>query len=125
MPLTLQVLIGLIAGLAAGVVISLSPALHGVVPVVEPIGTLWINAIRMTVIPLVFSSLIVGVVAARDGRAIGRVGGRALITFLAILFAGAIFTALIAQPLLTLLPVSAATTESLRAAAAATATVQE
>ena len=125
MPLTVQVLIGLVAGLAAGVAISLSPALHGVVPVVEPIGTLWINAIRMTVIPLVFSSLIVGVVAARDGRAIGRVGGRALVTFLAILFTGAIFTALVAQPLLTLLPVSAATTASLRSAAAATAAVQE
>lgn len=125
MPLTLQVLVGLVAGLAAGVAISLSPALHGVVPVVEPIGTLWINAIRMTVIPLVFSSLIVGVVAARDGRAIGRVGWRALVTFLAILFTGAIFTALAAQPLLRLLPVSAATTESLRVAAAATATVQE
>jgi len=124
-PLTLQVLVGLVAGLAAGVAISLSPALHGVVPVVEPIGTLWINAIRMTVIPLVFSSLIVGVVAARDGRAIGRVGWRALVTFLAILFTGAIFTALAAQPLLRLLPVSAATTESLRVAAAATATVQE
>lgn len=79
----------------------------------------------MTVIPLVFSSLIVGVVAARDGRAIGRVGWRALVTFLAILFTGAIFTALAAQPLLRLLPVSAATTESLRVAAAATATVQE
>jgi Na+/H+-dicarboxylate symporter len=124
-PLTLQVLVGLVAGLAAGVAISLSPALHGVVPVIEPIGTLWINAIRMTVIPLVFSSLIVGVVAARNGRDIGRVGWRALVTFLAILFTGAIFTALVAQPLLGMLPVSAATTESLRAAAAATATVQE
>ena len=54
---------------------------------IEPLGTLWINAIRMTVIPLVVSSLIVGVTSAPDMRTIGRIGGRALVLFLLVLFA--------------------------------------
>lgn len=55
MSLTIRVLIGLVAGLAAGIVISLVPSLQGISPVVEPFGTLFINAIRMTVVPLVFA----------------------------------------------------------------------
>lgn len=124
--LTVRVLIGLLAGLAGGIVVSLVPSLRGVLPVVEPVGTIFINAIRMTVVPLVFSSLIVGVVGAADVRAIGRVGRRALLVFVAVLLAAAIFATLVGQPLLTHLPVDPATSASLRAMAdsAGTAVVQ-
>jgi proton glutamate symport protein len=52
---------------------------------VAPIGTLWVNAIRMTVIPLVVSLLITGVASASDISTIGRIGGRTLAVFLAML----------------------------------------
>ena len=52
---------------------------------VAPIGTLWVNAIRMTVIPLVVSLLITGVASASDISMIGRIGGRTLAVFLAML----------------------------------------
>ncbi len=61
---------------------------------VAPLGTLWVNAIRMTVIPLVVSLLITGVTSATDVKAVGRVGGRTLIVFL-LLLAG---TALVIMP---------------------------
>ena len=58
-----------------------------------PIGTLWVNAIRMTVIPLVVSLLITGVASASDISMVGRIGGRTLAVFLAML-AGATALAL-------------------------------
>ena len=60
---------------------------------VVPIGTLWVNAIRMTVIPLVVSLLITGVASASDISTIGRIGGRTLAVFFAML-AGATLVAL-------------------------------
>ena len=52
---------------------------------VIPIGTLWVNAIRMTVIPLVVSLLITGVASASDISVIGRIGRRTLAVFVAML----------------------------------------
>jgi proton glutamate symport protein len=60
---------------------------------VAPIGTLWVNAIRMTVIPLVVSLLITGVASVSDISMIGRIGGRTLTVFLAML-AGATMLAI-------------------------------
>jgi len=51
--------IGLALGLAVGIAISLtsSAPLRSFAGALEPIGTIWVNAIRMTVIPLVVSLL--------------------------------------------------------------------
>ena len=116
MSLTARVLIALVAGFAVGLMISRSPdsPLGSVIPWVEPLGTLFINAIRMTVVPLVVSSLVVGVAAAPDARSIARIGWKALLVFLAILFAAAISTALVGQPLLASLPLDATAADSFR-----------
>jgi proton glutamate symport protein len=100
MSLTIRVLIGLVAGLAVGFVINASPGLRGALPWIEPIGSIFINAIRMTVVPLVVASLIVGVAGASDARAIGRVGWRALVLFVVLVLVGAVFGAIIAEPIL-------------------------
>lgn len=123
MTLTTRVLIGLVAGLTVGLVLSAanSPALPGVVSLVEPVGTLWVNAIRMTVIPLVFSLLIVGVGSSSDARSIGRVGGRALLLFLALLSVTAVLVVLVAAPMFDLLAIDPAVSTSLRSSAAQTA----
>ena len=52
---------------------------------IAPVGTLWVNAIRMTVIPLVVSLLVTGVASATDVKAVGRLGGRTLLVFLLLL----------------------------------------
>ena len=82
-----RVLIGLGAGLALGLIIaaSHSAAMLGAADLLVPIGTLWVNAIRMTVIPLVVSLLITGVASASDISTIGRIGGRTLAVFVAML----------------------------------------
>jgi proton glutamate symport protein len=66
----------------------------GAVDALAPIGTLWVNAIRMTVIPLVFSLLITSVASVADIRLIGRLGRRTLLVFV-LLIAG---TAAVAMP---------------------------
>jgi proton glutamate symport protein len=100
MSLTVRVLLGLVAGLVVGFAVNASPGLRGIVPWIEPLGSIFINAIRMTVVPLVVASLIVGVAGAPDARAIGRVGWRALVLFVILVLAGAVFGAIVAQPIL-------------------------
>src|ERR687892_820877 len=114
MSLTVRVLLGLVAGLGVGFAVNASPDLRGIVPWIEPLGSLFINAIRMTVVPLVVASLVVGVAGAPDARAIGRVGWRALVLFIVIVLVGAVFGALIAQPILTRM-IDPASTVGLRA----------
>ena len=82
-----QVLVGLGAGLGLGIAIAAShnPSLLSAADAVAPVGTLWVNAIRMTVIPLVVSLVITGVASASDVKAVGRLGGRTLAVFIAML----------------------------------------
>ena len=63
-----RVLVALAVGLAGGIAIAASrnTALVSAADAIAPIGTLWVNAIRMTVIPLVVSLLITGVASASD-----------------------------------------------------------
>jgi proton glutamate symport protein len=79
-----RILAGLIAGLVMGTVvwISESPTLARAISAVGPIGTLWVNALQMTVIPLVVSLLIGSVVSASEQGRFGPIAGRALMTFL-------------------------------------------
>jgi Na+/H+-dicarboxylate symporter len=121
--LTVRVLIGLAAGLVAGLLLppASHPASAAILAVVEPVGTLFINAIRMTVIPLVVSMLIVGVASQPDAGTIGRLGARALVIFLVTLIATGVLTALVAVPLLELLPISADAAAALRESATSAA----
>jgi len=91
-----RVLVALTAAVVAGIGIAASgiPALVHAADFITPLGTLWVNAIRMTVIPLIVSLLIVAVSSAGDIRSVGRIGGRTLLTFF-MLLAG---TAIVVMP---------------------------
>ena len=120
MSLTKRVLLSLAAGLMIGIGVSASadPRLLSAVSFVQPIGTLWVNAIRMTVVPLVFSLLVVGVASASDATAVGRIGVRTFGLFIAFLVCSAIIAVLLAPPIFANLQVDPAAAASLRAAAA-------
>ena len=122
MSLTLQVVLALVLGLAAGAGVSASgsASLASLVGIVEPVGTIFVNAIRMTVVPLVVASLIVGVNAAPDGRTVGRLGGRTLLIFVVILTAAGTFAVLLGPPLLSQLPIDVNSVAALRQATGAT-----
>src|SRR6266576_3216500 len=82
-----RVLLALVAAILLGVLLAAShnASLIRAADAIAPLGTLWVNAIRMTVIPLVVSLLITGVASAADIKAIGRIGGRTLLTFVLLL----------------------------------------
>ena len=119
-----RLLVALLAGLAAGIAISYahSPALTTLVSVVEPVGTLWVNAIRMTVVPLVVALLIVGVASTADATAIGKLGTRTVTTFLLLTGVAVVFAVLVTPLLFRWLVVSPESTAALRSTVAATAT---
>ncbi|HUF26495.1 MAG TPA: dicarboxylate/amino acid:cation symporter [Gemmatimonadaceae bacterium] len=119
----MKVLIGLVAGLLAGLLVAWtqSPTLIAFGSAIEPVGTIFINAIRMTVIPLVVASLIVGVASAPDARAVGRTGSRALFVFLVALAAAAVYTLLLAPPIFAALRIDPAAAAAMRESVAAAA----
>jgi len=106
----------MVLGIVLGLVILAhpAPALLKIVSWVEPVGTLWVNAIRMTVIPLVVSLLITGVASCSDLHMIRRIGGRALASFLGLLVLVAAASLLIVPPLFAWFHINPATTASLR-----------
>jgi DAACS family dicarboxylate/amino acid:cation (Na+ or H+) symporter len=79
-PLHTKILLGLgvgvLLGLAAnGAVGGDDPGLAWVIAnITEPVGTLFLRSLLMIVIPLVFSSLVLGVAGIGDIRRLGRVG---------------------------------------------------
>jgi proton glutamate symport protein len=103
MSLAARVLIALVLGLIAGV--FLAPAETGapavIVKWVEPIGALWVNAIRMTVIPLLVS-LLLGSITSSEAGAAARVGGKALAWFAGLIAGTSALGGLAAPPLLRL-----------------------
>lgn len=123
MSLTKRVLIALGAGLLLGIGVSASgdPRLLSAASFIQPIGTLWVNAIRMTVVPLVFSLLVVCVASATDAAAVGRIGIRTFALFIAFLVCSAIIGVLLAPPIFSNLRIDPATAASLRAGAATSA----
>ena len=118
---TSRVLAALVAGLTVGVLVSVTqqPSLLSMAAAVEPVGTLWVNAIRMTVVPLVVSLIVTGVASGSAGSAV-RIGGRA-VAFFVILVAGAALLAAVAGPLLfALAPFEADAFAALRESTSAT-----
>ena len=106
---------------------SSSPSLAAIPSYLEPLGTLWVNALRMVVVPLVVSAVIVGVNSLGDSRTLGRIGGSALVICLTILAAAAVFAVVVGPLALSFLKVDPATAAAMResAAAASDAAVQQ
>lgn len=81
-PLHTRILLGLSLGVAGGLIVNAvwggsHPAVNWLVfHVTEPVGTLFLRALLMIVVPLIASSLVLGVAGIGDVRRLGRVGLR-------------------------------------------------
>lgn len=117
---TVRILAGLLAGLALGAALAAYPSpLTASWPSLGALlGGLWLDALRMTIVPLVFALLVVGVAHAAGTVRAGGLAGRALVAFAGLLAASTLVTALAAPALLQAWPAPAEAAGALRAQAA-------
>lgn len=96
---SVRVLLALTLGLALGMWVAAlgDTAFSRLVPVADVIGTLWTNAIRMTVIPLVAALTIASVATTGATADLRRAMGRALLVFIALLLLGGILALIIGE----------------------------
>jgi proton glutamate symport protein len=73
-----QILVGLILGITVGAIFYGNPEVQ---TYLQPIGTIFIRLIKMIVIPIVVSSLIVGVAGVGDIKKLGSLGGKTILYF--------------------------------------------
>ena len=98
-------------GLAAGV-------REGALGVAGFVGTLWLNALKMTVIPLVVTLLVTGIAKGTEAAQGGRITGRSVVWIVIVCTGSAIFGALMLVLLTRLFPLARATAQGLQSAIA-------
>jgi Na+/H+-dicarboxylate symporter len=107
MPLTWRILLALIGGLVAGLLVApLNPATSStIIAIAEPVGAIWLDGLRMTIIPLVFGLVVNGIASASDAASAGAVARKALILFALLLLVAGLLSALATPALLSLWPI--------------------
>jgi proton glutamate symport protein len=123
MSATSRVTIALIVGLTLGALVEWTGSHAGLVLVnaLEPLGTLWVNAIRMTVVPLVVALVIRALAGSEQSGSVGRLGARTAIAAIVGLIALAIAVAVTAPPMFRWLRLDPDAVAALRASAATAA----
>ena len=76
--LAFQIILGLILGIVVGAVFYGNPV---VTSYLQPFGDIFIRLIKMIVVPIVFSSLVVGVAGVGDIKKVGKIGGKTILYF--------------------------------------------
>jgi DAACS family dicarboxylate/amino acid:cation (Na+ or H+) symporter len=88
MPLHTKILLGLVLGAASGVAINLATGggerVAWLVGVTEPIGRMWLSGLIMVVIPLILSTLALGVAGLGSLKRLGRIGALTIVCFLSL-----------------------------------------
>ena len=113
---TWRVLLALLIGLLVGAVAAgmgdgwRDPAVR----IASAIGGLWLDALKMTVIPLIVALLVTGIVGGTDAARQGGVAAQSMLWFALLLTASAIFGAIVMPALLNIFPLPEAAAAALR-----------
>ena len=102
-----RILFALALGLLGGIGFSLLDASSAskLASMIEPIGTLWVNAIRMTVIPLLMALLINAIAGQGNTGIVAQLGGKTMALFISMIVASSLFSFLVAPPLIAMLSI--------------------
>jgi Na+/H+-dicarboxylate symporter len=113
-------LAALVIGLVGGILAErLAPGVRGgALATASFVGTLWLNALKMTVIPLVVALLVVGIARSAEAAQAGRIAGRSVLWIVIICTASAIFGAIAVLALTHAFPLSRETALLLQGALA-------
>lgn len=117
--LSVQVLIALGLGLVCGEAILIygGDDFKAVLDGVQAVGSLWLNALRMTVVPLIFSLLVTGIASVADAASTGRLAWRSVALFSVLIVIAAVYGTAMAQFLLSVWPVDSAQAQAFVASA--------
>ncbi len=117
-----RILLFLVLGLGLGLVAANTGGawVGTAVAVAEPVGGAWLDALRMTIVPLVVSLLVVGIVASAEAARAGRLAARSVLWMLGLIWLSAAAGALLLPLILEVFPLPTASAEALRAALGAT-----
>ena len=113
---TWRVLLALLIGLLLGAVAAgmgdgwRDPAVR----IASAIGGLWLDSLKMTVIPLIVALLVTGIVGGADAARQGGVAARSMLWFALLLTASAIFGAIVMPALINIFPLPEAAAAALR-----------
>jgi Na+/H+-dicarboxylate symporter len=113
-----RILLALVLGLAIGTgAVALDrPAALAATSISAPVGNAWLHGLQMVIVPLVVGLLVTGVGAGADAARAGRIAGRAVACFVAVLWATTLMAAAAMPLLLRLWPLPPAWSTALRAA---------
>ena len=87
MPLALWIFVGLIVGIAAGLIL-IPVELGGMTGLdiaktyIKPFGTIFLNLLKFVVVPIVLFSIASGVISMQDVRKVGSVGGKTVVYYM-------------------------------------------
>lgn len=85
-PTWLKTILGLVLGITAGYFLKERAS------ILQPVGTVFINAIMMMVGPVIFVSIVSGVIALKDPVKMGRIALKSFITFLGMTICGTVIS---------------------------------
>ena len=77
---SVKVRIGLLLGIIAGIILQAKPEIANTY--IKPFGTLYLNAIKMVIVPMVLSSIIVGACGLGDVKKFGRIGLKTICVYM-------------------------------------------
>lgn len=115
------ILAALVIGIVLGALMRGSPAAVQApsVDIAAAIGGIWLNALKMTVIPLVVALMVTAVAKGADATRTGRVAAKSTVWIASLYLASALLGALVTPVLLRLMPLSSTTADALRSGIAA------
>lgn len=113
-----RILIALVAGLVLGIVAAAQFARTGdeIAYWFDIIGSLWLNGLRMTVVPLVVALLVTGIVKSAEAARAGPMAARTVTWIVSMMFLSAAMGAVLTPLFLSIFPMPAESAEALRSA---------
>lgn len=114
-----RILIALVAGLVLGILTAEwsdhATALR-LAEIADPVGTLWLNGLRMTIVPLVVALLVTGIASTAEAARAGRMAAATLAWIVGLMTLSAVMGAVLTPAFLALFPMPAESAVALKAA---------
>lgn len=120
-----RILLALVAGITLGILTgAFAPHLSKeAADIADPIGGLWLNGLRMTIIPLVVALLVTGIAQSAEAARAGRMAARTVGWIIALMSFSAVMGAILTPTFLALFPMPGDSANALRAALTTAPTV--